>query len=239
MRVLIAFDKFKDSLTAPAACELAASTLRRQHPDWTISVCPLTDGGEGFSEILTRASRGTLHHHRVTGPRGQPVEATFGLVSLGNIPGKARARLNLPEGWPHKTQVALVEMAAASGLALLDQGERDPWQTTTLGTGELIQHATALGAGIIILGVGGSATNDLGLGALHAMGLKFLTAENTQVSPPTPAGWARVTRISGNLLPSIPPIFIACDVANPLLGSDGAAAVYARHRLLRPQIRPV
>ncbi|MCF7687393.1 MAG: glycerate kinase [Cephaloticoccus sp.] len=234
MRVLIAFDKFKDSLTAPAACELAAGALHRLHPDWTISICPLTDGGEGFSEILTRACRGTTHHHRVTGPRGQSVEAAFGMVSLGNIPDKARARLSLPEGLSPTTSVALIEMAVASGLALLDQGDRDPWQTTTLGTGELIQHATALGAGIIILGVGGSATNDLGLGALQAMGLQLLTADNTPVSPPTPAAWDRVTHISGHLPHSIPPIFIACDVANPLLGSNGAAAVYGPQKGLLP-----
>ena len=87
MHVLLAFDKFKDSLTAPAACAHAAAALRERHPDWTLDLCPLADGGEGFCEILTRAAGGTVETHTVTGPRGAPTPATIGVVLLARIPG--------------------------------------------------------------------------------------------------------------------------------------------------------
>lgn len=226
MRVLVAFDKFKDSLTAPEACEIASTALRTRQPDWQITHCPLTDGGEGFSTILTQASNGQLHTHTVTGPRGTPVKARFGMVSLGNIPSPARALLNLPVHLSDADSIALIEMATASGLALLPQAQRDPWRTTSYGTGELITRAVELGAQAILLGVGGSATNDLGLGALNAMGLDFHDEPGASVSPPVPESWKRITRLSGNLPSDFPPIRIACDVDNPLLGSNGAAAIY-------------
>ncbi len=118
-------------------------------------------------------------------------------------------------------------MAAASGLALLAPGERDPWQTSTFGTGQLIRAAAELGAGAVILGVGGSATHDLGLGILSALGLSFLTADGQRLEAPVPAAWPRLVRIEGEVMTSLPPIRLACDVANPLLGPSGAAAVFA------------
>ncbi|MEO5961164.1 MAG: glycerate kinase, partial [Opitutaceae bacterium] len=138
MRVLIAFDKFKDSLTAPAACDIAARALRETHPDWELDLCPLADGGEGFCEILTHAVGGKIETHIVTGPRGARTPATLGLVPLEKIPVPARALLaienqNSPRPNP---SVAVIEMASASGLALLTPGDRDPWQTTSIGTGE-------------------------------------------------------------------------------------------------------
>lgn len=231
MRVLVAFDKFKDALTAPAACAIAAAALRERHPDWEIAACPLTDGGEGFARILTENAGGRWLDHRVTGPRGEPVGAGFGLVPYGQIPAAARALLQLPDLGPDAS-VALVEMATASGLALLAADARDPWQATTLGTGELIAAAVAAGAETILLGVGGSATNDLGLGALAALGLEFLDATGTRVAPPIPAAWTRIVRIAGAVR-GLPPIRIACDVANPLLGPQGAAAVYGPQKGLR------
>src|SRR5688500_18925157 len=97
MRVLVAFDKFKDAISAHEACNLAAAALRSPHPDWEIDLCPLTDGGEGFAKILTESAGGELHTATVTGPTGSPVTASFGLVSLQNIPTAARARLELPQ----------------------------------------------------------------------------------------------------------------------------------------------
>jgi glycerate kinase len=128
-------------------------------------------------------------------------------------------------------------MATASGLALLAAHQRDPWQTHTHGTGELIRLAAARpGVAAILLGVGGSATSDLGLGALAALGLTFHAADSSPVSPPIPAQWPHIARLSGNLSasPLVPPIRIACDVTNPLLGPRGAAATYGPQKGLRP-----
>ncbi|MFI5358181.1 MAG: glycerate kinase [Opitutales bacterium] len=233
MRVLLAFDKFKDALSARQACASAAAALRSAHPDWTLDTCPLTDGGEGFAEILTEAARGRWPAVQVAGPRGRPLATRFGLVSLGSIPASARALLDLPATLAPESTVALVEMAAASGLALLPPAERDPWQTTTLGTGELIREAAAAGAKLIVLGVGGSATNDLGLGALSALGLRFLSAAGDVVASPIPSRWPEIARINGHLHPPLPPIRIACDVSNPLLGPHGAAAIYGPQKGLR------
>jgi len=234
MRVLIAFDKFKDSLTAPVACALAVGALKTQRPNWEVDLCPLTDGGEGFAEILTRASRGKILQPHVMGPRGHPVEATIGMVKWENIPLPVRALLNLPNKLSPQSKIALIEMATASGLTLLPRSERDPWQTTSQGTGELIMFAISNGAQAILLGVGGSATNDLGLGALNAMGLQFRNHQNMTVSPPVPASWTNIAQITGQISASVPPIRIACDVANPLLGPTGAAAIYGSQKGLKP-----
>lgn len=230
MRVLLAFDKFKDALTAPAACAAAAEALRQRHPEWAIEACPLTDGGEGFCDILTHAAGGTIETHRVTGPRGAPTAATVGFAPVANIPAPARALLGLTSD---AGPIALVEMAAASGLALLAPDQRDPWQTTSLGTGEVLRLAARPGVAAILLGVGGSATSDLGLGALAALGLECCTERGEIVSPPIPARWLEIARFTGRIAPGLPPIFIACDVANPLLGPTGAAAVYGPQKGLR------
>jgi glycerate 2-kinase len=238
MRVLVAFDKFKDSLTAPVACDLAARALSATHPDWIVDSCPLADGGEGFCEILTAAALGELKVFRVTGPRGSQIEAPIGFVALERIPAAARTLLGLPDSQLSALNpqplVAVIEMASASGLALLPPGQRDPWQTTTLGTGELLRAAASLGAGAIVLGIGGSATSDLGLGALAALGLEFHSPRGEVILPPVPARWREIARISGRIAPDLPPIRIACDVTNPLLGPRGAAAIYGPQKGLRP-----
>ncbi len=233
MRVLLAFDKFKDSLTAPQACEHAARALCELHPDWPLDHCPLADGGEGFAEILTRAAAGSLYRAHVAGPRGESVEAQFGLVLVGKIPAAARTQLGLP-ALPENAPIAVVELAQASGLALLPPAARDPWHTTTLGTGQLIRLAAdRFGAQAVVLGVGGSATHDLGLGALTALGLEFLADSGERLSPPLPMSWTRLGRVAGKILPSLPPLRIACDVDNPLLGPRGAAAAYGPQKGLR------
>jgi glycerate kinase len=234
MRALIAFDKFKDALSAPEACERAAAALRAVRPSWQLDLCPFTDGGEGFARILTTVAGGERRVVRVTGPRGAPVEAGFGLVEGTRIPEAARALLELPAG----RRLAVIEMAEASGLALLPPAERDPWQTTTYGTGELLQHAVEAGAEAILLGVGGSATHDLALGALAALGWRFLDASGQAVARPTPAQWTKIVRIDGGPGAALPPIRIACDVTNPLLGPHGAAAVYSPQKGLREADRP-
>lgn len=242
MRALLAFDKFKDALSAPQACALAAGSLRARQPDWTLDLCPLTDGGEGFCEILTQALGGSFEAHTVTGPRGEPVVARLGFVPLALIPATARRLLDLPDSQlsalnsqlPLDARVAVVEMAAASGLALLAPEARDPWLTSTTGTGELIRLAARPGVAAILLGLGGSATSDLGLGALAALGLNFVSATGELIDPPTPSRWPEIARLDGRLPADLPPLRIACDVANPLLGPNGAAAIYGPQKGLRP-----
>ncbi|MBI5380976.1 MAG: glycerate kinase [Opitutae bacterium] len=234
MRVLIAFDKFKDSLTATTACTVVAQVLSERQRDWQLDLCPLADGGEGFAEILTRAAGGELHRFSVMGPRGAQVVATLGLVSAENIPAAARRALALPAlAAEPATRIAVIEMAAASGLALLSSVERDPWQTTTLGTGQLLLAARDLGAKAILLGVGGSATNELGLGALSALGLNFKRADGVRVAVPTPQTWAQIAAVTGSVPADFPALCIACDVTNPLLGSNGCSAVYGPQKGLR------
>jgi glycerate kinase len=234
MRVLLAFDKFKDSLTAPEACAITAEALRRLHPDWTLDLCPLADGGEGFCPILTHAAGGRIETLPVTGPRGRPVQATLGLVPMSGIPAAAVRLLGLQPAPAPDALVAVIEMASASGLALLAADERDPWRTTTRGTGELLRHAAARGAVAVVLGVGGSATHDLGLGALAALGLPATAADGQPVDPPIPAHWATIQGFHGRITPGFPPIRIACDVTNPLTGPHGAAATYGPQKGLRP-----
>lgn len=235
VRVLIAFDKFKDSLSAAQACDVAARALRGRLREWTLDLCPLTDGGEGFAEILTAAAGGTLHRLPVHGPRGGLVTAQLGLVPRAKIPAAAQALLGLESA---SGPIAVVEMAQASGLALLPPELRDPWETTSYGTGQLIRAAAELGAAGVVLGVGGSATNDLGLGALAALGFEFRDEAGNKLRPPLPAQWPRLTRIEGEAFASLPPLRIACDVANPLLGPQGCAAIYGPQKGLRAEDRP-
>jgi glycerate kinase len=241
MRVLLAFDKFKDALTAPEACAHAAAALRAAHPDWQLDLCPLADGGEGFCDILTRAAGGTFETHTVTGPRGAPVRAAIGFVTLEKIPAAARTLVaieNPKSKIENPLAVAVIEMAAASGLALLKPEERDPWLANSTGTGELLRLAARPGVDAILLGVGGSATSDLGLCALAALGLRFETGARELLALPVPLHWTDIVRIGGALPASLPPIRIACDVSNPLLGPRGAAAIYGPQKGLRPADLP-
>ena len=223
MRVLIAFDKFKDSMTAEEACHRAAQSIQSLHPEWQIDRAPLTDGGDGFGRILTASVHGEVKRVPATGPLMEPREGEYGLVQIEALPDAARGLLT---GLPAKGRLALIEMASINGLALVPLADRTPWTTTTLGTGQVLQAAASTGVDGILLGVGGSATNDLGLGALAALGFSFLRADGTPVFPPIPAQWNSVTRMEGCLACPCPPIWIACDVDNPLLGDRGASAVF-------------
>lgn len=227
MRVLLAFDKFKDALTASRACEVAAAALRAKHRDWELDLCPLSDGGDGFEEVLAAAAGGERFRRQVLGPRGALVEAGFCLVAKSRIPEAAARRLAFAPGAGADAPLAIVEMASASGLALLPQAQRNPWETTSRGTGQLVRAAVEAGAKSVLLGVGGSATHDLGLGALTALGLDFCDKSGAAVRPPIPSKWDEVQVISGALQVGFPPVHIACDVTNPLLGPQGAAALFA------------
>ena len=233
-RVLIAFDKFKDALSARAACEAAARGLHASHPDWEYDLCPLTDGGDGFCETLTKAAHGRFETHSYSGPRGDTVSAPIGYISLKNLPDSVRARLGLDA----TGTLAVIEMATASGIALLPPDQRDPWQTSSYGTGEQLRMTANSDACAILLGVGGSATNDLGFGALAALGVKFLDAGGSVVANPIPATWEKIRRIEKGAAIQLPPLFIACDVSNPLLGPQGAAAIFGPQKGLRSEDLP-
>jgi glycerate kinase len=233
MRVLAAFDKFKGSLPAARACTVAADAIAAVRPGWDVDRCPLADGGEGFARILTAAASGTMVGIRATRPDGRRIRADFGVVSLGKIPKAARALLGL--GRSAGGEVGVVEMAAASGLALVPQKDRDPWRSISSGTGQLIRAAADAGVRAIVLGVGGSATHDLGLGALGELGIVFEGKSGRSLAPITPGKWPKVIRLGGSLGRGLPPILIACDVDNPLAGPRGAARTYGPQKGLDPR----
>jgi glycerate kinase len=232
VRVLLALDKFKHALGASAACAAAAETVRASGHQ--ADEAPLSDGGEGFAEILTRAAGGQLRTQAVLGPRFAPVTAHYGEVELAKIPAPARARLDLPS----HGRLAILEMAQASGLHLLAPADRDPWLTSSYGTGQLLAHAANAGMRAVLLGIGGSATNDLGLGALEAVGLEFRDTTGTPLTRVTPANFGDILRLAGEPWPHLPDLRLACDVTNPLLGPIGATAIYAPQKGLPPEDFP-
>ena len=221
MKIVLAPDKFKGSLSAPQVCAAMAAGVRRVHPDAAIDACPMADGGEGTVAALIAATRGRFETRRVIGPLAEmKVDATFGLLGDG--------------------RTAVIEMAAASGLALLKSEDRNPLNTTTFGTGELLMAAAALGVSEIVLGIGGSATVDGGIGCAQACGLPVLLEGGQPVSPTEP--------LCGRDLPSVlmikhgrgsaierVRIRVACDVVNPLFGPAGAALVFGSQKGATPQ----
>jgi glycerate kinase len=218
VNILVAFDKFKESMSAVRACDAAIEGVRGALGEMiSLTRAPLTDGGEGFCRILTEAADGYLEYYPVTGPLGDEIDAPLGWIECERIPSGARNLLGLRGG-----NLAVIEMASVAGLDLVPQGQRHPYRHGTHGIGELIRSAVAKEASAILLGIGGSATSDLGLGALEALGLKFPETKGNAL----PRDWEHITTIAGNLDCKIPPLHIACDVTNPLLGPDGAAAVY-------------
>lgn len=224
-RILIACDKFKHALAADEVCEAVAAGLadaaRFRHA--LIERVPLTDGGDGFAALLTDAVRGVLVEKAAEGPLGLETPFRFGLIEWDTIPEPARAVLDLPSspGW-----VAVVEMASLAGIALLDESDRDPWVTHTRGVGQALELAAGVGAEAVVLGIGGSATQDLGLGALSALGLKAFDRQGNPLDASIPASWEAVETLDATALRSLPPLRIACDVDHPLLGSSGSAAVF-------------
>lgn len=230
VQILAALDKFKDSMTAEAACEeVCRGAADALGGGITCVSAPLTDGGEGFARILSRAAGGEMREAEVSGPRGGMVRATYGRVRGANLPAPVRARLGLGNG-----SLAILEMASAAGLEQVPPDQRNPTVCSTRGVGELILRASDEGAEGVLLGIGGSATSDLGLGALEALGLRFLDDSGKAVSPLFPKDWVRVKAVSGRPRTGLPPIRVACDVDNPLLGPRGAAAVYGPQKGLRP-----
>src|ERR1700761_7879951 len=163
MNILVACDSFKDALPADAVCAAIARGLKQTHPNAIVTEMPLSDGGEGLLDVLGRALDLTWIETPVTDPLGRRVTGRYGLSADGNT--------------------AVVEMARASGLQLLTLEERDPRKTSTFGTGELLADAKAQGARHVLLAIGGSATNDAGIGAAAALGWRFLDAAGKDLPP--------------------------------------------------------
>jgi len=217
MRVVIAPNAFKGSLSATQAAAAMAEGVQAACADAEVLKVPVADGGDGLVEILQEAMHGEVRRLTVTGPRGDPVEASFLYVPALSL--------------------AVIEMATASGLALLPDELRNPLETTTVGTGELIRAALDLGVDRIVVGIGGSATTDGGIGVASALGVRFLDAAGQPVAP---VG-GRLRSIHRVDLSGRDPrldrvqIEVMCDVDNPLLGEQGAARVYGPQKGATPE----
>lgn len=208
MRILIAPDKFKGSLSATEAADAMARGWAAGWPEAELLLCPLADGGEGTLEVLVRATGGRTVECDVTGPLGEPRRASFGILGDG--------------------KTAVVEMAAASGLALIPPDKRDPRYATSAGTGDLIRCALDAGARRIIVGIGGSATNDGGTGMAAALGARFLDDCGEELPPGAIYLNNMESMETGGIDPRVreTDFIVASDVTNPLLGEEGASRVY-------------
>ena len=218
MKVLIAMDSFKGSLSSIESSTAIAAGIKEVYPHADIEMLSLADGGEGTVEALVNATGGTLAAIPVTGPLYKEVEAIYGILGNG--------------------QTAVIEIAAACGLPLIADEQRNPLFTTTYGVGELIIDAFEKGCRDFIIGLGGSATSDGGIGMLQALGFRFLDSENKEVGR---GGQALndIRRIDdSNVHPAVKKakFKVACDVTNPLFGEQGAAYVFGPQKGASPEM---
>lgn len=211
MRITIAADKFKGSLSAPAVCEAIAAGIRLAIPECEILSRPIADGGEGTAETIRAACAGDWIQADTVDPLGRPIRARYAWLA---------------------PDTAVLDMSEASGLWQLRPFERNPLHTSTFGTGKLMADAIGRGARTLILGLGGSATNDAGAGMAAALGFRFLDKDG-QTLDPTPAGLAALGRIEKG--PALPRIIAACDVQSPLLGPTGASRLFGPQKGARPE----
>lgn len=208
------------------AQEIAVEALRLARPSWQVQGLCLSDGGEGFAHLLTDAVGGELRHCEVQDARGRSTSAAFGLVAVHCLNPGVRQMLGLHSA---KT-LGVVEMAQASGLQGLEPTARSVWETTTYGTGQLLIEVARQGANVILLGIGGSATHDLGLGALQALGLGVIDQDGNPLNRACPSAWQHMSHLGVSGVQPLPPLWIATDVENPLLGACGAAHTFAKQK---------
>lgn len=220
MKIVIAPDSFKDSLSAAGVAQAIADGWAQVWRDAHVLQCPMADGGEGTVDAVLAACKGQLRRQTVRGPLGDSVEARW--------------------GWLADSHTAMIEMAEASGLQLVAPGQRDACSSTTYGTGELIRAALDAGAQRIILAIGGSATNDGGAGAMQALGVQLLDNERQ----PLPAGGLALARLAYISLEQLDPRLaqvrfeIAADVNNPLCGPHGASSIFGPQKGASPEQVP-
>ena len=219
MKVVIAIDSFKGSLSSVEAGNAAAKGVKRVFPDAECIVSPLADGGEGTVDALVAGMGGEFREVEVTGPDGRPTKARYGLLPGGT---------------------AVMEMAQAAGITLVSGAARNPLRTTTYGVGEMIRDAAAKGAKRIVMGIGGSATNDGGAGMLQALGWRLLDASGKDIQRGG-AGLADISRIESPDADAYADVSglsfrVACDVTNPLCGPNGASAVFGPQKGATPEM---
>ena len=217
MRIVIAPQSFKSSVSALTAAQAIERGVKKALPDCETFLVPVADGGDGTLEVLVNSTGGRIFRTIVTGPLGHAVEADWGVMGDG--------------------QTAVIEMARASGLAMVPHRRRNPRTTTTFGTGELIKHAVDRGFDRIVVGMGGSATNDAGMGMASALGAKFLD-EKGNVLPKGGAALAQLERIDiSGLDARLGEVDIvgATDVTNPLCGPTGASAIFGPQKGATPE----
>lgn len=215
---VLAPDSFKESLSAKEVCQAMERGIRRVFEDATVLSVPMADGGEGSTESVVDATGGQLIYHPVTCPLGEPVEAMIGLHGNGTS--------------------AFIEMASASGLHLVPSAERNPLKTSTYGTGELIAKCLELDILDIMIGIGGSATNDGGMGMAQALGYRFLDKDGKAL-PSCGESLAQVASIdTTHVHPKLKEatITVACDVDNPLVGETGASAIFGPQKGATPEM---
>ncbi len=210
MNVLIAPDSFKGSMTAETVAKVIAENLVLP-PKSDIVRLPMSDGGEGFSETVTAACNGETVTVKVKNPHGKLIKASYGIIK-------------------DKVKTAVIDVASASGLILISKFDRDPVTSSTYGTGQMILDAVNKGCKKIILGLGGSATNDCGTGILNALGVRFYTKNNVEIKNICGGNLCDVDLIDDSGISKElkkTEFLIACDVDNPLVGENGASYVYA------------
>ena len=218
MEIVIAIDSFKGSLSSMEAGKAAAEGIKRANPQAETVVRPLADGGEGTVEALVQGMGGVLQTISVTGPLGDPVDCTYGIIE--------------------ETKTAVLEMSGAAGITLVPDEKRNPLYTTTYGVGEAIKDAIQKGCRRFLVGIGGSATNDGGAGMLQALGFGFLDKEGRQI-PHGAIGLKHLASITtDHILEELSEceFQIACDVENPLCGEKGASAVYGPQKGATPKM---
>ncbi|WP_040951635.1 glycerate kinase [Gorillibacterium massiliense] len=215
---VLAPDSFKESMTAKEVCEAMEKGLRKVFPDANYIHVPMADGGEGTVQSLVDASGGHLYTKEVTGPLGQKVTAKYGILGDG--------------------ETAAIEMASASGIQHVTKETKNPLITTTYGTGELILECLEKGIKRIIIGIGGSSTNDGGTGMAEALGVKFLDAEGQML----PRGGGSLDKLVTIDVSKLDPrlqqvdMVVACDVTNPLCGENGASHVFGPQKGATPEM---
>lgn len=223
MNIVIAIDSLKGSLSSLEAGAAISRGIKKIYPHADIQIRPLADGGEGTVEALALGMEGKIESVQVTGPLGQKVIADYGILEKSQANGK---------------KTAIIEMSAAAGITLVKESEKNPLQTTTYGVGEIIKAAIAKGCRHFIVGIGGSATNDGGIGMLQALGFGILNKEGRQVAFGA-QGLQEIERITDeNALPELKECTfrIACDVTNTLCGKEGASAVYGPQKGADPDM---
>ncbi len=222
MKVVVTIDSFKGSLSSMEAGQAIAEGVKRVYQNAEIVVRPLADGGEGTVEALVEGMGGIFVTKEVTGPLGKKLEATYGII----------------ESKDDLSKTAIIEMSAAAGITLVPEESRNPMNTTTYGVGELILDAIERGCRHFIVGIGGSATNDGGVGMLQALGYDFLTQEGKAISYGGNGLRELVSIEDTNVHPKLKEcIFkVACDVTNPLCGKNGSSAIFGPQKGATPEM---